>query len=696
MERFYRAVVRHPKMVIALFLVCLSVSLALSPLVGVNYNVADFLPADTISTRAIEVMTEQYDTGVPNARALARDVSVAEALALKSALAAIDGIDAVMWLDDEADILQPVEYLDPAVVARYYAEGDALFSLTIQESKAIAALADVRALLGEDAALSGGAVSTAEAKTSTIGQVQIISLCAVAFVIVMLLLTTTSWMDPLVVLLSLGVAIGINMGTNLIFGTVSFVTDASGAVLQLAVSLDYSIFLLHRFDECRRECADAKEAMVQALCRSTSSILSSGLTTVIGFLALCLMKFLIGPDLGLALAKGVAISLITVLVFTPVLILTLLPGIDKARHRSFMPSWRGLGQLIRRLMIPMVTVFAIVVLPSYLAAQKTDYYYGAAYIFGEDTEVGRDAAEINSLYGKETALVLMVPRNETARELALSAQVQKIPQVTGVTSWVDTAGATIPPEYVDASIREMLLSDEYSRMVINLAMDVEGAEPFEVVADIRALAEEYFPGEWLMAGEAASTYDLMVTIQQDMLLVNLVAVGAVFVVLLLSMRSVVLPFILVLCIEGAIWLNTAVPYFMGQHVFYISYLIISSVQLGATVDYAILFTDRYMEFRRQLPKREALVITVQTVTTSILTSGLTMTVVGLLMGFVSTHQILAQLGMFMGRGTLLSMISVFFVLPGMLYLLDGLIRRGTLGAGAHADTTTEMEGTLDA
>lgn len=223
----------------------------------------------------------------------------------------------VTWLDDAASVEQPLETLDQDTVSGYYQDGAALFSVTIAEDQRISAVNKIRALIGNDNAMSGSAVSTAVATTSTVSQIQIISVAAVAFVLLVLLLTTISWLEPLVVLGSLGVAILINSGTNLIFGEISFVSNAAGSILQLAVSLDYSIFLLHRFEECRKETPDPRQAMVEALCKSTMSILSSGLTTVIGFLALCLMQFQIGPDMGLVLGKGVAVSLITVFLFSP-------------------------------------------------------------------------------------------------------------------------------------------------------------------------------------------------------------------------------------------------------------------------------------------------------------------------------------------------------------------------------------------
>ena len=245
---------------------------------------------------------------------------------------------------------------------------------------------------------------------------------------------------------------------------------------------------------------------------------------------------------------------------------------------------------------------------------------------------------------------------------------------------MDNAGSVIPTEYVEKDTLSKLVSDHYSRLVFSVKADLEGDETFRLVGRVRAIAEEYYPGQWLLAGEGVSTCDMKETVTADMTKVNLIAIAAVFVVLLLSFKSVSLPVILVLAIEAGIWINTAIPYFTGQSIFYISYLIISSIQLGATVDYAILFTDRYMEFRRSMPKKEAVVQTVSSVTVSILTSGLTLTVVGFLMGYISTHGLLSQLGFFLGRGALLSMAIVLFALPGMLYLLDGLIERTTKGA----------------
>ena len=680
MQHFYRATTRHPKTMVALFVLLAAFCALCQPLIAVNYDMNDYLPPETASTVALDAMDAEYDGGVPNARVMVRNVTIPEAMAYKQALEKIDGVTSVVWLDDAASVEQPLETLDQDTVSGYYQDGAALFSVTIAEDQRIEAVDAIRKLIGDDNAMSGSAVSTAVATTSTVSQIRIISIAAVAFVLLVLILTTTSWLEPLVVLGSLGVAILINSGSNLIFGEISFVSNAAGSILQLAVSLDYSIFLLHRFEECRRETPDPREAMVEALCKSTMSILSSGLTTVIGFLALCLMQFQIGPDMGLVLGKGVAVSLVTVFLFSPSLILLCHKLLEKTRHRSFMPSFHRLGRCVTRLMIPVMTVLLLLNVPAYLGSEQNRYYYGSSHIFGANTQLGADIEAIEDVFGKSDTYVLMVPRGNAAREKELSAALKKLPQVSSILSYVDNAGSVIPTEYVEKDTLSKLVSDHYSRLVPSVKVDLEGDEAFGLVGRVREIAESYYPGEWLLAGEGVSTCDMKEAVTADMTKVNLIAIAAVFVVLLLSFKSVSLPIILVLAIEAGIWINTAIPYFTGQSIFYISYLIISSIQLGATVDYAILFTDRYMEFRRSMPKKEAVVQTVSSVTLSILTSGLTLTVVGFLMGYISTHGLLSQLGFFLGRGALLSMGIVLFALPGMLYLLDGLIERTTRGA----------------
>ena len=670
MTKFYRCIVRHRKIIISVFLIVFAVCFVCRRLVAVNYDMNDYLPKKSPSTQALELMDSEYDGGIPNARVMVRGVTVPQALEYKERLLSAEGVTDVTWLDDAASVTVPLETLDSDTAETYYKDGNALFSVTIDEDKRIEAVSAIREIIGDGNAMTGSAVTTAVATTSTVNEISIIAAIGVAFVFLVLLLTTESFAEPFLVLGGLGIAVIINAGSNLMFGEISFVTNAAGNILQLAVSLDYSVFLLHRFAECRKNTADPEEAMVQALTMSTTSILSSGLTTVIGFLALCLMQFGIGPDLGLALAKGVAISLITVFTFMPALILCTYRLIDKSRHRSFMPSFKGFGQFVSRIMIPMVIVFAVLIVPCYLASNANSFYYGASHIFGSQTQLGADTEKIEDTFGKRDTYVLMIPKESTATQAELSEALHEIPQIKSILSYVDTVGGTIPEEYLDTDTLSKLNGERYTRMVLTVDTAYEGDQTFALVENIRKTAEKYYHGEWYLAGEGVSTYDLMDTVTSDMVKVNLVAIGAVFAVLLFTMKSVILPTILVLSIETAIWINLSIPYFTDQTIFYIAYLIISSIQLGATVDYAILFTDRYKEMRQTYSKNEAIVQTVSAVAVSVLTSASVLTAVGFLLGIFSTHGLLSQLGYFLGKGTLCSLAIVLFVLPGLLYIFD--------------------------
>lgn len=671
MRTFYNWIVNHSKWILAIFTITFIICAYCHTLVSVDYDMNDYLPEDSASTVALDRMNEEFDGGVPNARVMVEDVTIPEALEYKEKISEVDGVTDVTWLDDVVSVDVPLDTLDTDKVETYYKDGNALFSVTIDKDKRGDAVDSICTIIGEDNAMTGSAVSTAVASASTIKEISKITVIAVIFVMLALILTTDSWFEPVVVMAGLAVAIVINSGSNLIFGEISFVTNAAGTVLQLAVSMDYSVFLIHRFTECRKNNPDPKSAMVDALTMSTSSILSSGLTTVIGFLALCLMRFLIGPDLGRALAKGIAISLVTVFTFMPCLILATYKWLDRLEHRPFVPSFRKFGAAVQKIMWPVLVVFVLTIVPSFLASNANSFYYGASKIFDEKTKTGQDAVRIEEIFGKRDTYVLMVPKEDKATQKELSDALHDIPEVKSIVSYVDTVGMEIPESYLDANTYSKLCSDTDTRMVITVDAEYEGQATFNLVEKIRDTAQEYYPDAWYLAGEGVSTYDLMDTITSDMMKVNLVAIGAVFVVLLLTLRSVVLPVLLVLAIETAIWINLSIPYFTDQTIFYIAYLIISSVQLGATVDYAILLTERYKEYRIICNKKDAITNTLSAVTVSILTSGSAMTVVGFLLGAISTHGVLSQLGYFIGKGTICSLIIVLFALPGMLYLFDG-------------------------
>ena len=669
-EKFFNGVIRFRLPIMLIFLVAAICGAFASQKVKVDYNINDYLPESSASTVALDKMQKEFKGAIPNARVAIKNVTYAQALDYKKKLENVKGVESVTWLDDTNVLDVPIEVLDQDTVASYYKDQTALYTVTIKEEDINETVPAIRKVIGEENAMTGSAVSTAIATSSTIKEIQKITVIAILVVLFVLIVTTTSWIEPFIVLFGIGVAVMINAGSNLIFGEISFVTNAAGNILQLAVSLDYSVFLIHRFQECRTKYSNPKEAMNEAVCKSMTSIMSSGLTTVIGFLALLFMRFLLGPDLGKVLAKGIGISLLVVFLFMPGVILACYPLMDKLTHRDWMPSFRKFGKLVSKITIPLAVVFCLAILPSYYLSNHNTYYYGSSHIFGKGTQYGDDTAFIEDTFGIKDTYVLLVPNTSDQTQRELCKKLKENKQVASITALVDIIGPGVPQEMIPTSIAEQLRSENYSRILLSVRVPYEGDQTFALVQQLRKTAQKYYGKDYYLAGEGVSTYDLKETITADMVKVNLVAIGAVFVVLILTMKSLVAPIVLVLTIETAIWINLTIPYMQHKPIFYIAYLIISSVQLGATVDYAILFNDRYQECRERFSQKESITEAISQTAVSMLTSGITLTTVGFLLGIISTHGLLSQLGYLLGKGTICSLISVLFVLPGMLCLTE--------------------------
>ena len=679
MERYTQFLLKHKKLIIGVFVLAAVLCAVLSGLVGVNYNFADYLPDDAASTRALEVMDEEYSQSVPNMRVLVYEVSIPQALAYKEKIADVDGVEEVNWLDDAVDIYEPLELAEQKTVEDWYKDGNALFSVTVDEKKQDSVIPAVREIIGEENCMSGTAVTSVLAPVNTSVEVQQIMFLAVPIIFLILILTTNSWFEPVLFMITIGVAILINRGTNLMFGTVSFVTNAAGSVLQLAVSMDYSIFLLHRFSENREEGLPVEKAMIEAVKQSVGSILSSGLTTVTGFLALVLMRVKSGPDMGWVMSKAIVLSLVSVLCFLPALAISTYRLIDKTQHRTFVPKFDKFAGLVMKLRIPALALVILILPVSFLGQMKNDFFYGGSQVYStQATQMGRDMEAIDKMFGSSNPVVLMVPKGDMEKEIAMNEELKKLDCVTSVVSYVNSVGNAIPSSFLPSETVSRLYSAHYSRFVITMEAEEKDADWYEKVNDIRNIGEKYYGDKIQYAGDLVSTEDLKTTITQDNAKVNFLAIAFVFCILLVNFKSLSLPVILTLVIESSIWINLGIPYFRGQTLFYIGYLIISTVQLGATIDYAILFSDRYMDFRKTLPKKEAAFMTLRTCTISILTSAAVLTLAGVILGKVSTNGVLSQLGILIGRGAALSFVLVIFVLPTLLILFDGVIRRTTL------------------
>lgn len=680
MKKYTDFIMKHGKWIITIFLVLALVCSVLSTFVNVNYDFADYLPDDSKSTKAIEVMNEEYGQSIANLRVLVKDVSIANALDYKEKIASLDGVDEIQWLDDAINIYEPLEAISKDTIDAWYKDNNALFNITVDANNQLETVNDIRHIIGDDNYMSGAAVTNAIAPINTSNEIKMIIVIVIPIVLIILLLTTTSWYEPILFLFTIGIAILLNGGTNLMFGTISFVTNAAGSVLQLAVSMDYSIFLLHRFADNRKEGMDIETAMKLSVQQSMGAILSSGLTTVTGFAALILMRFKIGPDMGWVMAKAIVLSLITVLCLLPVLTVATYKWIDKTKHKSVIPTFNKFSKLVYKLKVPMVGIFLVLLIPCFLASRSNAFLYGGSKVYNtEATQIGRDAIAIEEIYGTTNQVAVLVKKGDYEKEIALNESYKDVNGVTSVISYVNTVGESVPEEFLPNSLISNLYSENYSRFILSLNT-AEGMDNWYTVIDhIRNVTAEYYGEDFHLAGDLVSTEDLKSTITADDIKVNFLAIVFVFIILLITFKSITIPVILTLVIEASIWINLSVPYFSGSSLYYIGYLIISSVQLGATIDYAILLTERYKEKRMEFKKKEAIIETIKSCTISIFTSASILTCAGTALGMISTNGVLSQLGILLGRGAALSFLLVLFVLPILLVMLDKVIGKTTLG-----------------
>lgn len=684
---------RHRRLIIVVFFLLTALSALAAQKVVINNNMADYLPADAPSTTALEVMEEEFPITLPDARVAYPVDSLGEALALKSRIQALPQVSQVLWLDDIIDVRKPLDTADTYTVNTYYQNGKALFQVTadpIQAQESVQALRDI----APGAALTGEIVELANAKKSVQSEILSIVLYIVPIVFVILLLSTHSFLDPLLFLVTIGVSVLLNMGTNLLFGEVSFITQAVAGVLQLAVSMDYAIFLLNRYNANRAEGMDNERAMVEAVVTSSVAISSSAATTFFGFMALLFMQFRLGADLGIVMAKGILCSYITVLFFLPALILVLQKPLDRLSHRSLLPEFAAVGRLAYRGRLVFMLLALVVAVPSFLASQHNTFVYGMGN-FPEGSDAARDEQVITENFGEVQQLVLLVPRGDLVKEQQLQAALEDIPAISDVVSYVGTADATIPQDIAATNEgMDKLLSPHYSQFILEAATGSEGDLAFDTVGQVRQSAATYYGDRFHLTGYPVVTDDMRQTVQKDNSVVNGLAILTIALTILLAFRSLSLPVLLVLTIEVAIWLNLSVPYFAGNSLSYIGYLIISTVQLGATVDYAILYSQHYLTLRESRSRREAVIEASRQTVPSLLPPALILTSAGTVLSLTSSIAIVSELGTVLARGALLSLGMVIFVLPGLLALSDTIIQKTTKGLhfqAAHASSIHAKE-----
>ena len=665
-------IVRHRNKIMTVFIVLAVVCVLCIPFIEVNYDLTAYLPDSMTSKKAIDVMEAEF--GYPGtARVMIENVTPYEAELYKEMIENVDGVDMVSWIS--SDVYMSGEFIDIAGQKDYYKDSCAVMDVTFTEGDTAAltdqALEEINGILGEKGHYGGAAVENKSLKETLNVQIALITVIAICLIFVILCLTTDSWAEPLLFLIVMGVAIVINMGTNIFRGTISFISNAVAAVLQLAISIDYSIFLLHTFMREKETETDREKAMANAIKDVAVSVLSSGMTTFVGFMALFFMQFLIGQDLGFVLGKSILCSIVTVLLFMPALILRFEPLIERTQHKMLMPSFKKAAGVVFRLRYAVVIFIAIVFLPACLMQNSNVNTYGNSALGASvGTVVYDDEQLIESKFGRSNLYLVMVPNGSPVTERELAGELKNLSYVRSVTALSDMLPEGVPEEILPESVTGLLRKENYTRMLVFTKTKSESDLAFETSDEIQAIVKNYYPEDSYVAGNTPSTQDLKVVCDADYAMVNAFSLVGVAVVVILAFQSLLLAVIAIIPISAAICINLAVPYLQGRVFMFAAMVVVSCIQLGATVDYSILLINNYLDRRDRMQPKKAALGALQASMLSILTSGTILIVAGYAIYFVVSVEAIRDIGHMLGRGAILSMTLVLLAVPGLMTMLD--------------------------
>jgi len=670
-------IVDHNKGIRRVFLILLFISLLFTPFVNINYDLTKYLPANAPSKAAINKMEETF--GYPGtARLMLKDVTIYEANAMKQQLEKIEGVDRILWLDTTENVYESNSFMKDDDVSDYYKDNKAVMDVTFVKGDSSKlthkAIDKIEEIIGDKGYLVGSAPQNKFTEEEVSSQMNLILAIGVIFVFLVLLVTTSSWFEPVLFLSVIGTAIFINRGTNIFLNSISFITNNVSAVLQLAVSMDYSIFLLNAYKVEQKKETDKTVALKNALRTSIKTISASSLTTFVGFIVFVIMKFSMGFDLGIVLAKGIVCSIFSIVFFMPSLILSWMPIIEKTRHKEFLPEFDKTSKFVNKVSKGFFIFAMIILIPSYVAQGMTNFMYGNDAVgAGEGTLLYEHSEEINKVFGRSNLNVILVPANNNVTERALAERLKSLDYVKSVTSLADTLPEGIPERIIPSDTASLLHKAGYARILVFTKTKGESKLAYSSANEIKQIVNEYYPNENYITGNTYATMDMENILKDDYNKVNNLSLLGVFLVVAFSFKSVLLAVLAMIPIEMAIFVNMSFSYIYGTKLAFIGYIVVSSIQLGATVDYAILSISNYRELRKRLNKKESAIKMTKFSMHSILTSGTILVICGYVVSFISKLPAIGQLGHLIGRGAIVSMTFVIFLLPALLILFDSLL-----------------------
>ena len=671
-------IVDHNKKIRNIIMVLVVVFACCYPFVAVNYDLTKYLPDSVESKSAINKMRDIF--GYPGTgRLMLKDVSIYEAKQYKNQIEKVDGVDQVVWCDMTTQIYGSSEFIDYDKIDDYYKNGNAVMDITFKEGdtskRTHKAIDERESIIGDRGYLVGMSPTnkfTEESVKSALAEIMVI---VVVLLFLILLFTTTSWFEPVLFLTVIGCAIAINKGTNIFLGEISYITNNICDILQLATSMDYSVFLLHAYEREREKGLDKESALKLGLMSTITTILASSLTTFFGFIVLVFMRFSIGWDMGIVMSKGIICSLLMVIFLMPSLILSWSDKIEKMKHKSFFPDFHKFSVLVNRVS-PFILLASLTVAgPIYFAQSMNNFMYGPdATGAGPGTSMYEHSQEIDKEFGRSNLIVAIFPDTDRIKEKALCDELDELDYVKKVMGMGAYLPEGTPESFLPKSVTELFHKEGYARLLIYIKTRPESPTAFKCSDEISGIIKKYYPEEAYITGNTPTTKDMENVLVPDYNLVNALAMISIFLVVAISFKSVVLPFVAMVPIMMAIYLNMSFPYFAGDELIFIAYAVVSCVQLGSTIDYAISSTENYIQCRQKgLEKKEASVRMTELSFPSILTSGLILVVCGYAISIISAIPAIGQVGHLVGRGAIFSVIFVTSLMPFLFRLSDRLI-----------------------
>lgn len=684
MQIFGRGVVklRVPILIVSVLLLIPSIFGFVST--RINYDILSYLPSDIETMKGQDIMLDEFGKGGFSLVMLdgMEDKDVEK---VKEKIEKVDHVCDVLWYDTLADVSLPKEVLPDDIYDFFNTDNSTMMAVFFDEATSadgsLEAVKEIRSIAGEQCFVSGMSSVVEDIKDLTMQEAPMYVVIAVILTSIILALTMDSFLIPLFFMLSVGMAIIYNMGTNFIQGEISFITEALAAVLQLAVTIDYSIFLWHSYkEEKEKHPGDNKEAMAVAIGKTITSVVSSSITTVAGFLALCFMSYELGMDMGIVMAKGVVIGVICCITVLPSMILVFDKALEKTMHKDLVPSLEKPSKFIIKHHAAFIVLFIVVLIPAVYGQINTNVYYNLTDTLPKDLNSVIANTKLDEEYNMATTHMLLVDADMQPKEVnSMLDEMGKVDGVSFSMSLDTLIGPSIPREIVPDSVTKILKSDKWQLMLVGSEYKVASDEENAQIDELSKILKSY-DKDGMLIGEAAATKDLIDITDHDFKVVNIVSIAAIFIIILIALRSVSLPIILVAVIEFAITVNMGVPCFTNTTIPFIASVVIGTIQLGATVDYAILMTTRYKTERNAgKDKHEAVTIALTTSMKSIMVSALGFFASTFGVGVYSSVDMISQLCTLMSRGAIISMITVICILPSMLMLFDKVIINTTMG-----------------